>query len=89
MNEESDIERQIPDQFASIEEAAAFWEEHDLGDYWDEMVEVDVDVRAPRRQWVALASHLAIRTAERAQKEGVSLETIVNLWIAERLNADR
>jgi hypothetical protein len=62
----------IPEQFRSIEEAAAFWDDHDFGDYWDETLEVEIDFLAPRHQWVALATHLAAQTAERARQEGVS-----------------
>lgn len=78
----------IPDEFSSIEEAAAFWDNHDFGDYWDESSEVELEVNAPRHQWVALANHLATQAAERARQEGVSVETLVNLWIAERLMAE-
>ena len=78
----------IPDEFTSIEEATTFWDSHDFADYWDETSEVEVDVQAPRHQWVALANHLAAQAAERARQEGVSVETLVNLWIAERLVAE-
>lgn len=71
-----------------MEDAAAFWDTHDLSDYWDETKEVELEIVAPRRRWVALASHLANQASERAQQEGVSVETLVNLWIAERLVAE-
>lgn len=88
MGERSKSKGIIPDEFSSIEEAAAFWDSHDFADYWDETSEVEIDVQAPRRQWIVLATHLAAQTAERAQQEGVSVETLVNLWIAERLVAE-
>jgi GNAT superfamily N-acetyltransferase len=78
----------LPDEFATLEDAAAFWDTHDLGDYWDETTEVELEVTAPRRRWVVLASHLANQASERARQEGVSVETLVNLWIAERLVAE-
>jgi hypothetical protein len=85
MGEKSKTIDPIPDEFATIEEAAAFWESHDFGDYWDESSEVELEVNAPRHQWVALANHLAAQAAERARQEGVTVETLINLWIAERL----
>jgi len=85
MNEKNKKREPIPENFASIEEAAAFWDEHSLADYWDQTHDVEVGVRAPRRQWIPLASNLAQQAIERAQKEGVSVETLVNLWVAERL----
>lgn len=85
MSEKDKSNDLLPDEFSSLEEAAAFWEDHDFADYWDETQEVDLSIQAPRHQWVALATHLAEQTAERARREGISVETLVNLWIAERL----
>ena len=85
MNDKNTKKDPIPENFASIEDAAAFWDERSLADYWDQTHEVEVEVRAPRRQWIPLASNLAQRAIERAQKEGISVETLINLWVAERL----
>ena len=75
----------LPEEFDSIEEAAEFWDSHSLADYWDETKEVQIEVRAVRKQRVALASELAKQVADVAKREGVSVETLVNLWVAERL----
>jgi hypothetical protein len=78
----------IPENFSNMEAAAAFWDTHSLTDYLDEMSEIEIDVRAPRRQWVPLASTFAEQIIARAKKEGVSVETLVNLWVSEKLQAD-
>ncbi len=88
MSEKSKPSDPLPDEFATIEEAATFWDSHDFGDYWDETTEVEFAINAPRHQWVALANHLATQAAERARQEGISVETLVNLWVAERLVAE-
>lgn len=75
----------IPESFASLEEAAEFWDTHSVTDYWDEMEEVEIEVRIPRRKRVALASGIAKQMDSVAQKEGISVETLVNLWLAEKL----
>ncbi|MCB8942780.1 MAG: hypothetical protein H6658_03275 [Ardenticatenaceae bacterium] len=75
----------LPEEFASIEEAAEFWDSHSLADYWDETKEVQIEVRAVRKKRVALASELAKQVADVARREGVSVETLVNLWVSERL----
>jgi len=75
----------IPDNFATLAEAAEFWDSHDFADYWDETQEVEFEVRIPRRRRVSLAAHIEDRVAEEARQEGVSIETLVNLWLAERL----
>jgi len=75
----------IPTDFSDLKEAASFWDRHSLADYWEETQEVEIEVRAARRQWVPLALHVASKASERARREGVSVETLVNLWVAERL----
>lgn len=85
MNESNYKKEPIPPDFGTVEEAASFWDTHSLADYWEETQEVEIEVRAARRQWVPLALHLASKASERARQEGVSVETLVNLWVAERL----
>ena len=85
MVENSQIIDSIPANFDTIAEAAEFWDTHDLGDYWDETSEVDFAVRLPEQRTVALAAHIAERIAKQAQREGISVETLVNLWLSDRL----
>ena len=82
---ESKAKDLLPEEFESIEEAAEFWDTHSLADYWDETQEVQIEIRAVRKQRVALASELDKEVADVAKREGVSVETLVNLWVAERL----
>jgi hypothetical protein len=77
----------IPEEFDSIEAAAAFWDTHSLADYWDETREVEIEVRARRRRRVSVAPDLWDRLRVYAQANGISPETLVNLWLAERLAA--
>ncbi|HHY58729.1 MAG TPA: hypothetical protein GYA08_25225 [Chloroflexi bacterium] len=85
MNESNHNTDPIPEEFKTLADAADFWDTHSLSDYWEETQEVEIGVRASRRQWVPLATHVASRALVQAQQEGVSLETLVNLWVAERL----
>ena len=84
--EKSKAKDPIPEAFNSIEEAAEFWDKHSLADYWDETQEVDIEVRIPRRTRITLAAEIARQVAKAARREGVSVETLVNLWVAERLD---
>ena len=77
----------IPEEFDSIEAAAAFWDTHSLADYWDETREVEIEVRARRRRRVSVAPDVWERLRVYAQANGISTETLVNLWLAERLAA--
>jgi len=69
----------------SIEEIAAFWDTHDLTDFEDQTREVEIEVRLPRYRRITLAPEVADRLAERARRDGVSVETLVNLWLGEKL----
>ncbi len=86
MAESKQVRDPIPEQFATIEEAAAFWDTHDLADYWDLTEPVDFEVELQRRRYlVALAPELAEKLAAEAHKRGLSTETLVNLWLSEKL----
>ncbi len=72
---------------STLEEIADFWDTHSLADYWDQTHEVDFEVRAQRRRRVTLAPELYARIEVQARIRGVQPETLINLWLAERLPA--
>lgn len=69
----------------SLEEIAEYWDSHSLADHWDETEEVTVEVRAVRRRRVTLAPEVYSQIESQARRQGVLPETLVNLWLAERL----
>ncbi len=76
----------IPQHFKSIEEAAEFWDSHDLSDYWDLTREAEFEVDIQRRVFLtALEPELAKRLTDCARKQGVSTETLINVWLSEKL----
>ncbi len=76
----------IPEHFENIEEAAEFWDNHDLADYWDLTREAHFEVDIQRRVFMtALEPELAKRLTECAHKQGVSTETLINVWLSEKL----
>ena len=76
----------IPEHFATIEEAAEFWDTHDLADYWDLTEEGDFEVNLKDlRSLVSLDPELAEKLAAEAHKRGLSTETLINLWLSEEL----
>lgn len=80
----------IPEEFASLEEAGNFWDAHSTADYEDIFEPVDeVEINLPprRAQRVVLASELAARLQQIARQQGVSTETLANLWLQERVTA--
>jgi hypothetical protein len=77
----------IPEHFNSIEEASDFWDTHDAGDYeqylrpLDEKIKLNDDL--PHS--VLLDNSIVQRLKKIVQQRGISLETLVNLWIEEKL----
>lgn len=69
----------------TIEEIADFWDTHSLADYWDETHEVDFEVRIQRKCHITLTPEIYEKIQIQAQAQGVLPETLVNLWLAERL----
>lgn len=76
----------IPEHFKTAEDAGKFWDNHDLGDYWDQTKETDISFHLKKRHYyVSLDSKLFHKLLLLSEKEGVSVETMTNLWIQEKL----
>ncbi len=73
----------------TIEEIAEFWDTHSLADYWDQTREVDVEVLAQRRRRVVIDPEVYERLAQLARKRGLHPETLINMWLAERLAKEK
>lgn len=84
---ESKVKRKpVPKHFANIDEAADFWDKHDLSDYLDSTKEVNFDVDIQRRVFLtALEPQLAKRLTDIARKQGITTETLINVWLTEKM----
>jgi hypothetical protein len=71
---------------SSYEEMGEFWDNHDTAEYWDQMetVEFDIDIQTDRF-YFALEKALAAKLNEAAHRHGVGTETLLNLWVQEKL----
>ena len=69
----------------TLGEVAEFWDTHSLADYWDQTREAEFEVRTKRRRRVTLAPEIYAQVEAQARERGVMPETLVNLWLAERL----
>ncbi|MBI5304428.1 MAG: hypothetical protein HY868_20010 [Chloroflexi bacterium] len=69
-----------PEEFTSIEQAAEFWETHDLTDYEDVWHEVDFKVNLKHKPGlkVALDPQIANEFTKRARAKRVRVDTLVN-----------
>ena len=75
----------IPDNM-TIEEASEFWDTHSVADYPSRAVQFEFQPEG-RTTFVAIADELLVQLQKRAKKSGISIETLVNLWIQEKLTA--
>ncbi len=76
----------IPKHFKSTEAAAEFWDNHDLTDYWDLTKEVQIETDIQHRVFLtALEPSLAQKLTEVAHKQGISTETLINVWLTEKV----
>jgi hypothetical protein len=71
----------------SPEEIGAYWDNHSLSDHWDETHEVNFEIRAPHR--ITLEPEVYLRLEEQAESQGVSLATLANAWLKERLSGNK
>lgn len=70
----------------TLDEIAEFWDTHSLDDYWDQTKEVDFEVSAQRRRRVTLDPEVYAGIEAQARARRILPETLVNLWLAERLH---
>ena len=70
---------------STLEEIAEFWDTHSLDAYWDQTHEVEFEIRAKRRRRITLDPDLYQRLETQARARRVLPETLVNLWLGERL----
>jgi hypothetical protein len=77
--------------FASREEEAAFWDTHDLSNYWDEFKPVQVRFADKLSDSVSVPvdPETMVLLQEQAHKEGTVPAILVRNWIIERLQDQR
>ncbi|MCB0181759.1 MAG: hypothetical protein KDI62_26260 [Anaerolineae bacterium] len=70
----------------SLEEMADFWDTHSLADYDDDIEEVEMIFDpAARRTWVGIEPDLLADLRRIARERRVSTQTLINLWLSERV----
>jgi len=85
MSESEETQLTSISQARTLDEIADFWDTHSLAEYWDQTHEVDFEVRAKRRRRITLDPDLYVRVEAQARERGLLPETLVNLWLTERL----
>lgn len=70
----------------SYREMGEFWDTHDLSDHWDQthLVEFEIDIQS-EIMYYPLEVTLSDKMRSVAEQRGVSPETLINLWVQEKL----
>ncbi len=71
----------------SYTELGEFWDTHDLTEFWEQTkpAEFEVDIRS-EVTYYALYSTLSAEVRALAERWGVAPETLLNLWVQEKLH---
>ena len=75
---------------SSYQEIGEFWDTHDLSDYWDQTkpAEFEVDIQS-EAIYYPVEPKLSAQIFSVAKQRGVSPETLLNLWLQEKLGEER
>jgi hypothetical protein len=85
---EKSMEKDKTLHFETYEEAAEWFDTHDMADYEDQLtpVNVECDLRK-NRNWVELDGEIAKYLRELAKEQHVSTRTLVNEFLKEKLSS--
>ena len=70
------------------EEIADFWDTHSLDEHWEQTREAAFTLRAQRRRRITLDPEVYDRIEAQARARGLMSETLVNLWLKDRILAN-
>jgi hypothetical protein len=76
---------EIPDNFDSYEAAAEFWDTHDVSDYLDLTEAVSDVIIKLKRKYFKIEPGITAKLSKKAREKGISTETLLNLWLQEKL----
>jgi len=70
----------------TYKEIGDFWDTHDLSDFWEQTkrVKFQVDIQS-EITYYSLDKKLADQVQSLAQRRGVTTDTLINLWVQEKL----
>ncbi len=74
---------------SSYQEIGEFWDTHDLSDFWEHTkpAKFEVDIQS-QRIYYPVDIKLSDSILEFAQKRGISAETLINLWLSEKIKQE-
>jgi len=74
----------------SYAEIGEYWDQHDLSDVWGKTRKVTFEVVAePEATYYPIEKELSEKIQSVAKKQGVSSDTLVNLWLEQKVKEQR
>ena len=74
----------------SYKEIGEFWDTHDLSEFWDKTKEASFEIDIESEvTYYAVDKMLSKKIQAIAQKRGVTADTLINLWVQEKLQEQR
>lgn len=70
----------------SYKEIGEYWDRHDIAEHWEETkpAEFEVDIKS-EVTYYAVDNKLSAKVHEFARRRGISPDTLLNLWLQEKL----
>ena len=69
----------------TLKEIGDFWDSNSLADHWNSTEEAEFEVRAKRRRRITISPEVFEKIELQARIQGILPETLVNIWLTERL----
>jgi hypothetical protein len=71
---------------SSYKDMGAYWDTHELDEVWDKTRKVKFDVQIESEAiYYAIEKGLSGQVESLAKRQGVSSDTLINLWIQEKI----
>ena len=75
---------------SSYREIEEFWDAHELSEFWERTKPASFEVDIERqRVYYPIDNKLSDSILELARKRGISPETLVNLWVSEKVAQEK
>lgn len=75
---------------AAYAEIGEFWDSHDLSKFWDKSKPADFDVVMESEiTYYAMDKKLSEEVQKIAHRRGVAADTLVNMWVLEKLREQK
>ena len=74
----------------SYAQLGEYWDKHDLSDMWGKTKKMKFEVVAePEATYYPVERDLSARIQSLAKNQGVSSDTLVNLWLEQKINEQK